>query len=86
MRARPSRPPQFPGVPALTPTPGADAGRSDPALATGAPTTAAVGRATQPGKSCADHIGKPPHMNACLRENKSKLSDSCRKVVESRGG
>lgn len=37
-------------------------------------------------KFCADHIGKPPQMNACLRENKSKLSDSCRKVVESHGG
>jgi len=35
---------------------------------------------------CATHIGKPPEMNACLRENKTKLSDSCRKVVESRGG
>jgi hypothetical protein len=31
-------------------------------------------------------LGKPPQMNACLRENKTKLSDSCRKVVESRGG
>lgn len=38
------------------------------------------------GKFCAEHIGKPPEMNACLRENKSKLSDSCRKVVEARGG
>ena len=38
------------------------------------------------GKFCAEHIGKPPQMNACLRENKAKLSDSCRKVVESRGG
>jgi len=37
-------------------------------------------------KFCAEHIGKPPEMNACLRENKSKLSDSCRKVVEARGG
>lgn len=37
-------------------------------------------------KFCAEHIGKPPQMNACLRENKSKLSDSCRKVVEARGG
>jgi hypothetical protein len=25
-------------------------------------------------------------MNACLRENKSKLSDGCRKVVDSHGG
>ena len=38
------------------------------------------------GKFCAEHIGKPPQMNACLRENKAKLSDGCRKVVESRGG
>jgi len=38
------------------------------------------------GKFCAEPIGKPPQMNACLRENKSKLSESCRKVVESRGG
>ena len=37
-------------------------------------------------KFCAEHIGKPPQMNACLRENKSKLSDGCRKVVESHGG
>ncbi|UPK35056.1 hypothetical protein IVB18_44945 [Bradyrhizobium sp. 186] len=38
------------------------------------------------GKFCAEHIGKPPQMNACLRENKAKLSDACRKVVESHGG
>jgi hypothetical protein len=37
-------------------------------------------------KFCAEHVGKPPEMNACLRENKPKLSDSCRKVVEARGG
>jgi Cysteine rich repeat len=37
-------------------------------------------------KFCAEHVGKPPQMNACLRENKAKLSDSCRKVVESHGG
>jgi Cysteine rich repeat len=37
-------------------------------------------------KLCAEHVGKPPQMNACLRENKAKLSDSCRKVVESHGG
>ena len=37
-------------------------------------------------KFCAEHIGKPPQMNACLRDNKAKLSDACRKVVESRGG
>ncbi len=38
------------------------------------------------GKFCAEHVGKPPQMSACLRENKAKLSDSCRKVVEARGG
>ena len=38
------------------------------------------------GKFCAENIGKPPQMNACLRANKTKLSDSCRKVVEARGG
>lgn len=38
------------------------------------------------GKYCAEHVGKPSQMNACLRANKDKLSDSCRKVVESRGG
>jgi hypothetical protein len=38
------------------------------------------------GKFCAEHVGKPPQMNACLRANKDKLSDGCRKVVESRGG
>ena len=38
------------------------------------------------GKFCAEHIGKAPQMNACLKENKTRLSDSCRKVVESRGG
>jgi hypothetical protein len=37
-------------------------------------------------KFCAEHVGKPPQMNACLKENKAKLSDGCRKVVESRGG
>ena len=38
------------------------------------------------GKFCAEHVGKPPEMNACLRENKAKLSEPCRKVVESHGG
>ena len=38
------------------------------------------------GKFCAENIGKPPQMNACLRANKAKLSDPCRKVVESLGG
>jgi hypothetical protein len=37
-------------------------------------------------KFCAEHVGKPPQMNACLRDNKTKLSDACRKVVESHGG
>ena len=37
-------------------------------------------------KFCAEHVGKPPQMNACLRANKPKLSDGCRKVVESHGG
>jgi hypothetical protein len=35
---------------------------------------------------CAEHIGKPGEMNACLAANKAKLSDSCRKVVEAHGG
>ena len=38
------------------------------------------------GKFCAEHAGKPPEMNACLRANKAKLSEPCRKVVEARGG
>src|SRR5262245_22800068 len=38
------------------------------------------------GKLCAEHVGKPQEMNACLRANKAKLSDGCRKVVEARGG
>jgi Cysteine rich repeat len=38
------------------------------------------------GKFCAEHIGKPPQMNACLKANKANLSDACRKVVESHGG
>ena len=38
------------------------------------------------GKFCAEHVGKPPQMNACLRANKANLSDGCRKVVESHGG
>lgn len=37
-------------------------------------------------KFCASFVGKPPQMNACLRDNKAKLSDGCRKVVEARGG
>lgn len=38
------------------------------------------------GKFCAEHVGKPPQMNACLKANKANLSDACRKAVESRGG
>jgi hypothetical protein len=38
------------------------------------------------GKFCAEHVGKPPQMNACLRANKEKLSEGCRKVVEAHGG
>ena len=38
------------------------------------------------GKFYAEHIGKPPQMNACLKAKKANLSDGCRKVVESRGG
>jgi hypothetical protein len=38
------------------------------------------------GKYCAEHAGKPPQMNACLKANKQKLSEPCRKVVEARGG
>lgn len=63
-------------------------------LAAGSQATAQSGPSAQEqmacrsdaGKFCAEHIGKPPQMNACLRDNKAKLSDSCRKVVESRGG
>jgi hypothetical protein len=35
---------------------------------------------------CAEHIGKPSEMNACLRENKAKLSVPCLKLVEVHGG
>lgn len=37
-------------------------------------------------KLCSPHIGKPDEMRVCLAENKAKLSDACRKVVEARGG
>ena len=37
-------------------------------------------------KLCASHIGKPDEMRVCLAQNKAKLSDACRKVVEARGG
>ena len=63
-------------------------------LATGAPAQAQSAPSPQEqmacrsdaGKFCAEHIGKPPQMNACLRANKANLSENCRKVVESRGG
>ncbi|MFO1114687.1 MAG: cysteine rich repeat-containing protein [Beijerinckiaceae bacterium] len=35
---------------------------------------------------CAEHVGKPPEMFACLKTSKAKLSDTCRKVVEAHGG
>jgi hypothetical protein len=37
-------------------------------------------------KLCSTHIGKPDEMRVCLAQNKTKLSDACRKVVEARGG
>mgnify|MGYP001556535563 CR=1 FL=1 len=37
-------------------------------------------------KFCREQIGNPPQMNACLKSNKAKLSESCRSVVEARGG
>ncbi len=37
-------------------------------------------------KLCASFIGQPQPMNACLKDNKAKLSSDCRKVVEARGG
>jgi len=63
-------------------------------FAAGAPVSAQSGPSPQEqmtcrsdaGKFCAEHIGKPPQMNACLRDNKAKLSDGCRKVVESHCG
>jgi len=35
---------------------------------------------------CAEHIGKPQEMRACLAQNKAKLSTPCRQVVEAHGG
>ena len=63
-------------------------------LAAGSPAQAQSGPTPQEqmacrsdaGKFCAEPVGKPPQMNACLRANKAKLSDGCRKVVESHGG
>jgi Cysteine rich repeat len=58
-----------------------------PALAQSGPTAQEqMACRSDAGKYCAEHIGKPPQMNACLRENKAKLSEPCRKVIESHGG
>jgi hypothetical protein len=35
---------------------------------------------------CAEFIGKPPQMQACLAQNKARLSTPCRQVVEAHGG
>src|SRR5258708_15125184 len=35
---------------------------------------------------CAQHIGKPAEMNACLRDDNAKRSESCRSDSEARGG
>jgi hypothetical protein len=35
---------------------------------------------------CSQFIGKPPQMQACLAQNKTKLSAPCRQVVEAHGG
>ena len=35
---------------------------------------------------CAQFIGKPDQMRACLEQNKAKLSTPCRQVVEAHGG
>lgn len=54
-----------------------------------------LGLAAAAGNQSSGHVtveaiaelhAKPPQMNACQRENKAKLSVSCRKVVEARGG
>jgi hypothetical protein len=37
-------------------------------------------------KFCRTAIGKPDDMKKCLLTNKDKLSASCKKVVETRGG
>lgn len=37
-------------------------------------------------KFCASFVGKPEQMNPCLRDNKAKISERCRKVVEAHGG
>src|SRR5258708_40011434 len=35
---------------------------------------------------CSQFVGKPTQMQALLRDNKAKLSPSCRNVVEAHGG
>jgi hypothetical protein len=35
---------------------------------------------------CSQFIGKPPQMQACLAQNKTKLSAPCRSVIEAHGG
>lgn len=37
-------------------------------------------------KFCSSNVGKPDEMKQCLVKNKEKLSDTCKKLVESRGG
>lgn len=37
-------------------------------------------------KFCASAVGKPAQMNTCLRDNKTRLSESCRKVVDAHAG
>ena len=58
-----------------------------PSLAQQAPTRAEqMACRSDAQKFCREQIGNPPQMNACLKSNKAKLSESCRSVVESRGG
>jgi len=60
---------------------------SGPAMAQSGPTAQEQAACRSDAmKLCASFVGKPPEMNACLRTNKDKLSEACRKVVESRGG
>jgi len=60
---------------------------SSPAMAQSAPTPQEQAACRSDAmKLCASFVGKPPEMNACLRSNKDKLSEACRKVVEAHGG
>lgn len=60
---------------------------ASPALAQQAPTAQEQAACRSDGmRFCSSHVGKPPQMNACLRANKDKLTEACRKVVEARGG